>query len=49
MADFYNTLNLAGSSIGNHEFDFGPDFLYNYLEKKDSPALAANVQSENGE
>lgn len=45
MADFYNTLNLAGSSIGNHEFDFGPEFLYNYLEKKESPALAANVQS----
>ena len=48
MDDFYNTLGLAGSSIGNHEFDFGPEFLFNYLEKKDSPALAANVQSETG-
>ena len=49
MADFYNTLDLAGSSIGNHEFDFGPEFLFNYLKKKESPALAANLQSEIGE
>lgn len=49
MTDFYNTLGLSGSSIGNHEFDFGPEFLFNYLNKKDSPALAANLQSEIGE
>ena len=48
MNDFYNTLGLNGSSIGNHEFDFGFDFLQNYLKNKNSPALAANLQSEKG-
>lgn len=48
IADFYNVMNLSTSSIGNHEFDFGPDFLDNYLEKKDAPSLAANLQNEKG-
>lgn len=49
MTDFYKTLNLQGSSIGNHEFDFGPAFLDNYLATKGSPSLAANLLSETGE
>lgn len=34
MTDFYNMLDLKGSSLGNHEFDFGPEFLFPYLDKK---------------
>ena len=49
MNDFYNLLNLQGSSLGNHEFDFGPDFLTPYLTSKSAPNLAANLRSEKGE
>lgn len=40
---------MQGSSLGNHEFDFGPTFLFPYLGKKDAPSLAANLRSEDGE
>ena len=51
MNDFYNTMDVAGSAIGNHEFDFGPTFLKPYWEgrKQDSNNLAANIRSEKGE
>lgn len=49
MSDFYNMLDLKGSSLGNHEFDFGPEFLFPYLDKKNSVNLAANLRSEKGE
>lgn len=32
MNDFYNTMGVAGSAIGNHEFDFGPSFLSSYWQ-----------------
>jgi 2',3'-cyclic-nucleotide 2'-phosphodiesterase (5'-nucleotidase family) len=50
MNDFYNTMGLAGSAIGNHEFDFGPTFLNNYWvgRSADSPNLAANLRSQTG-
>lgn len=51
MNDFYNTLGVDGSAIGNHEFDFGPDFLNPYWNGRssDSNNLAANVRSETGQ
>lgn len=47
MNDFYNTMGVAGSAIGNHEFDFGPTFLNPYWagRNSDSDNLAANVRS----
>ena len=47
MSDFYDALSVDASAIGNHEFDFGPDFLMPYLQNKESPNLAANLRSEN--
>ena len=49
ISDYFKTLNLKGSSIGNHEFDFGQDFLNNYMLNKGSVSLAANMRSETGE
>ena len=46
MNDFYDALGVDGSAIGNHEFDFGPDYLLPYMEDKESPNLAANLRSE---
>ena len=30
MNDFYDAIEVQGQAIGNHEFDFGPDFLDPY-------------------
>jgi 2',3'-cyclic-nucleotide 2'-phosphodiesterase (5'-nucleotidase family) len=32
-----------GSAVGNHEFDFGPDFLNFYLDKVQQNILDANL------
>jgi 2',3'-cyclic-nucleotide 2'-phosphodiesterase (5'-nucleotidase family) len=48
MNDFYNTLQVDASAIGNHEFDFGPSILFPYWNGRNDPSLnlAANVLSE---
>jgi 2',3'-cyclic-nucleotide 2'-phosphodiesterase (5'-nucleotidase family) len=48
MNDFYDAVEVSGSAIGNHEFDFGPDVLLPYLQSKEAPTLAANIRSEKG-
>lgn len=48
ISDFFNEINLTAGAIGNHEFDFGPAFLQNYMRKRKAPFLAANVFDENG-
>lgn len=45
MNDFYDALDLNGSAIGNHEFDFGPSFLFPFMSGKQAPNLAANIRS----
>ncbi len=30
MNDFYDAIGLNAQSVGNHQFDFGPDFLLPY-------------------
>ena len=49
MNDFFNLMEVNGSAIGNHEFDFGPSFLFPFMKGKDSPNLAANLRSEKDE
>ena len=49
MDEFFNLMEVNGSAIGNHEFDFGPSFLLPYMKKKKSLSLAANLISEKGE
>jgi 5'-nucleotidase len=34
MNDFYDAIGLKGQAVGNHEFDFGPDFLLPYYSSK---------------
>ena len=48
--DYMNQVNLDSASVGNHQFDFGPDFLFNYFNnrKEGSWNLAANVRSQTG-
>ncbi len=51
MNDYFNSMDLDGSAIGNHEFDFGPSFLFSYWAQgqKNSWNIAANLRSEKGE
>ena len=50
MNDYFNSIKVDSSAIGNHEFDFGPDFLFPYWENRRDGSwnLAANVKSESG-
>ncbi len=34
---------MKAGAVGNHEFDFGPDFMNNYLKKMNNDILAANL------
>ena len=51
MNDYMNGASVDSSAIGNHQFDFGPNFLLPYLNsrKDGSWNLAANLRSETGE
>lgn len=49
MNDYFGLQKLNASAIGNHEFDFGPEFLFPFMKAKDGPILAANLRSEKGE
>lgn len=50
MNDFFNVNKYSASTIGNHEFDFGPEFLFPYLNRfPTSTVLTANIYSETGQ
>ena len=49
MNDFFNIMKLNGSAVGNHEFDFGPEFLFPYLQRRSTKNFAANLRSEKGD
>ena len=38
-----NTLNFDASTLGNHEFNYGLDFLMKTLNRADFPVISANV------
>jgi 2',3'-cyclic-nucleotide 2'-phosphodiesterase (5'-nucleotidase family) len=44
--EFFNAEGVATTALGNHEFDFGPDFLNQYLKNSVSQFMAANLYSE---
>lgn len=46
MNDFYGLSQVQASAIGNHQFDFGPSFLFPFMAGKDATNLAANLRSQ---
>ena len=48
MRDYYNKAGLQGIGLGNHDFDYGLDYLKNFIKKQNFPILAANVRYTNG-
>ena len=50
MNDFFNTNKINAATIGNHEFDFGPTFLHDYLKRfPANTMISANIYSEIGQ
>jgi 2',3'-cyclic-nucleotide 2'-phosphodiesterase (5'-nucleotidase family) len=43
ITDFYNTANVNASVIGNHEFDFGRDFLTTRMNSSVFEYLVSNI------
>lgn len=41
--DFLNLCGYDAMAIGNHEFDYGQDKIYEYVERANFPLLSANV------
>ncbi len=43
ITDWMNELDFVGMTLGNHEFDWGEDFIESNLETAEFPFLAINV------
>jgi 5'-nucleotidase/UDP-sugar diphosphatase len=43
ISDYFNHMGNDGSAVGNHEFDFGPEFLDYYIDKLEQNILSANI------
>ncbi len=43
MTDFYNTMKLDATAIGNHEWDFGKDRLIEFMNNAKYAYLVANL------
>eukprot|EP01025_Chloroclados_australasicus_P012231 TRINITY_DN155_c5_g1_i1.p1 TRINITY_DN155_c5_g1~~TRINITY_DN155_c5_g1_i1.p1 ORF type:complete len:529 (-),score=58.47 TRINITY_DN155_c5_g1_i1:76-1662(-) len=46
MANFLNRLGVDVMTLGNHEFDRGPDELLKYLNELDYPAISCNTNAD---
>lgn len=46
VTEFFNKLMLDGSAIGNHEWDYGKQYLYDRLEDSNWAYLAANIKND---
>ncbi|HVG35159.1 MAG TPA: bifunctional UDP-sugar hydrolase/5'-nucleotidase, partial [Pyrinomonadaceae bacterium] len=48
MIDAWNNIGLDYATLGNHEFDFGPDELLKRMKESRFQWIAANVQDKDG-
>ncbi|MBN9416254.1 MAG: bifunctional metallophosphatase/5'-nucleotidase [Candidatus Eremiobacteraeota bacterium] len=48
MVEMWNAIHLDVATLGNHEFDFGPDVLRERMGESHFPWLAANVRDRSG-
>ena len=44
MKEYFNKAGLDAIGLGNHDFDYGIDYLKNYIKEQNFPVLAANVK-----
>ena len=45
ISEFYNTMKLDACTIGNHEWDFGQNFLKTKMSKAKFPFLVSNIKN----
>ena len=43
IKDFFNKMEYDGATFGNHEFDFGRDYLIARINSANFPYLASNI------
>lgn len=43
MTDFFNVMKVDASTIGNHEWDFGQEFLKKQMKRAKFPYLVSNI------
>lgn len=43
LTDFFNIKKLSAATVGNHEFDFGQDYLQRRFRNSDFPYISANI------
>ena len=43
LAAVMNAMDYDAATVGNHEFNYGPDVLNKYQEEAEFPLLSANV------
>lgn len=48
IMDFFNTMNIDKSTLGNHEFDWGVSFMKDYMNKADFTWLTCNLRDKDG-
>ena len=48
MRDYYNNVGVDGIGLGNHDFDYGVEYLKDFIKKQKFPVLVANVRLSNG-
>jgi len=48
MIQAFNTLGIDATTLGNHEFNYGLDFLMKSLAGLEAPIVSANVVTETG-
>lgn len=48
ITDYFNTLGVKATALGNHEWDFGQDFLKNRIKESESHYIIANMQNDAG-
>lgn len=46
ILDTFNKLKVQKSAMGNHEFDYGNDFLYDYMNNSNFEWLVANIKNK---
>ena len=47
MTDFFNTVGLAAATLGNHEFDYGREYIFSKLTGSHFPYVTANIFKAN--
>jgi 2',3'-cyclic-nucleotide 2'-phosphodiesterase (5'-nucleotidase family) len=44
MTDYYNYAGLHGIGLGNHDFDYGLEYLEKFIQNQKFPVIVANVK-----